>query len=140
MSYSIIDIGAPDPFDPKRLALPTSGGLETTSDVPQRRRKRGREFLGPIPWGWLSAAAKLGGKAPLLVTIVLWHLKHLKRRWTVTWQPSVAESLGVTRWTLYRGLPALERAGLVIVERHAGRCPVVTIVHSIERIVPKDAR
>jgi hypothetical protein len=34
---------------------------------------------------------------------------------------------GVGRFAAYRGLAALERAKLVHVERHRGRCPLVTI-------------
>jgi DNA-binding MarR family transcriptional regulator len=38
------------------------------------------------------------------------------------------EKLGIHRKSAYRGLSALEAAGLITIVRHAGRAPIVTIL------------
>jgi hypothetical protein len=120
-------------FDPKRLALATmpSNGKPAAAigkgNRPSRRRG-GEGFLkGPIPWPWLCIAARLRGKA-LVTAIVIWHLAGLRRKLTVQWEPHKAESFRLGRHAAYRGLTALERVGLVAVERHRGRCPIITIL------------
>lgn len=117
-----------DPFDPARLKLPADAvGKPKPCKRPPRHRK-GEQFLwGPVPWLWLSAAGKLPGCA-LHVGLVLWWLAGVKKDRTVRWEPSAGKSLGLNRWVVYRGLAALERAKLVAVDRHNGRCPVVTIL------------
>jgi DNA-binding MarR family transcriptional regulator len=63
------------------------------------------------------------------VALALWHLSGLNRQAkTVTLTGKVLRELGVERHAGYRGLEALEAAGLVTVERHPGRRPVVTIL------------
>lgn len=111
--------GARNGLEPARfaLALPVSLGEIPTSQKPPRH-KRGQEFLcGPVPLPWLRQAATLRGKA-LAVGIALW-FKATGTLWG---------KLGIHRKSAYRGLSALETAGLITVVRHAGRAPVVTIV------------
>ena len=116
-----------DPLNPKRLALPESKAKPTTSTAPPRH-KPGEKFLkGPIPWAWLAKAAHQSGKA-LHVAIALWFLAGVKRKRTVALSGAVLRTLGVNRHSGYRGLAALEQAGLVSVERHPGRNPLVTIL------------
>ena len=117
-----------DQFDPERLKLPPGAvGNAKPSKRPPRHRK-GEQFLwGPIPWLWVSAAAKLPGRA-LHVSLVLWRLAGIKKDCNVRWEPSAGKYLGVNRWAAHRGLAALERAGLVAVERRRGRSPIVTIL------------
>ena len=116
-----------DPLDPKRLALPTSKAKPTANTKPPRHRP-GEKFLkGPVPWGWLTRAAHQPGKA-LHVATALWFLAGLKSTRTVTLSGSVLSNLGVNRHSGYRGLAALENAGLLSVERHPGRNPVVTLL------------
>ena len=118
-----------DLLNPKRLALPTSiakPNPKTNTEPP--RHKRGEKFLkGPIPWAWLVRAAHQPGKA-LHVAIVLWFLVGVKKTRTVALSGSVLRGLGVDRHSGYRGLGALEQAGLVSAERHPGRNPVVTLL------------
>jgi DNA-binding transcriptional ArsR family regulator len=47
---------------------------------------------------------------------------------TVEWQHAVGEQMGLNYPAFYRGLKVLEGAGLVAVDRHNGRSPIVTIV------------
>jgi hypothetical protein len=123
-----------DPFDLKNLSLP--GGTRATplSKKPPRH-KAGEKFLkGPIPWNWLAQAASLTGRA-IQVALALWFLVGVTRRRTVALSGSVLRDLGVDRYAGYRGLNALEEAGLVSVSRHAGQNPMVTIL-DLEEAMP----
>jgi hypothetical protein len=92
------------------------------------QRRRGKWFLkGPIPGEWLGQAARLPGRV-LHVALALCYLAGMEKSPCVkpTW--ATWKRFGVTPDAGRRGLTALERAGLVSVDRHAGRCPVVTIL------------
>ena len=82
---------------------------------------------GPIPWGWLTEAARLPGKA-LHVAMALWFWAGIKRSGEVALPISQLSLLGVSRYAAYRGLIALEAAKLVAVRRHQGRKPLVTLL------------
>jgi hypothetical protein len=119
-----------DALDPKRLSLPPGTGRAAVANQKPPRHKQGERFLkGPIPWTWLSRAAQAQerGKA-LHVGNALWFLAGVKRKRTVTLSSRPLRELGVKRHAVYRALRALEKAGLVSVERHPGRQPVVTIL------------
>lgn len=115
------------PFEPKRFELPPGAvGKAKPSNRPPRHKAGERFLRGPIPWRWLEAAGRLPGKA-LHVAIAVWHLVGIKKSRTVKWEPSAVAHWRLNRLAVYRGLQALERAGLVAVDRRNGRCPVVTI-------------
>jgi len=99
-------------------------------DTPQPSvpRHRGGELFvrGPIPWAWLKTAALLPGRA-LHVGIVLWLESGLRTSAVVALSQQRLRDLGVDRYAGYRGLSRLEQAGLVDVERQAGRLSVVTL-------------
>lgn len=91
------------------------------------RRRRSEWFLkGPIPGEWLGRAARLSGRA-LHVALAVWHQNALESRNVVKLTWGVLDRFGVTPDAGARGLAALERAGLVSVQRHRGRSPLVTI-------------
>ena len=116
-----------DPLNAKILTLPKSK-VRPTVGTKLPRHKPGEKFLkGPIPWNWLAQAVSQPGKA-LHVAIALWFLAGVKRTRTVPLSGSVLDELGVSRYSGYRALTALEHAGLVRVERHRGRNPIVTIL------------
>ena len=124
-----------DTIDPKKLSLP-GGSRATPPSKKPPRQKAGEKFLrGPIPWNWLAQAARLPGKASQ-VAITVWFLAGIKDRRTVALSGSVLEDLGVDRFAKYRGLEALEKAGLVSVSRHPGRNPMVTILN-LEEVTPQ---
>jgi hypothetical protein len=52
---------------------------------------------------------------------------------------SMRRDAGVSRFAASRGLAALEAAGLVAVERHAGRKPRVRLLDATNASVPKPA-
>lgn len=115
-----------DLIDPEQLRLTPSSTLVTRKPV-LPRHKAGERFLkGPIPWKWLSVAARLPGKA-LHVGIGLWFLAAVNHSAQVKLSMSLLGDMGVSRHSAYRGLLALERAGLVEAQRHPGRNSVVTI-------------
>ena len=87
----------------------------------------GEHFLkGPISWLWLSQAARLSGKS-LQVALQICYWRGIRRSDRFPLSVSSLEHLGVSRSSAYRALHALEEAGLIAVERHRGRRPIVTI-------------
>jgi hypothetical protein len=113
----------------KRLTLPIPPAKSIVSPTPPRH-KPGEKFLkGPIPWTWLAKAAHQPGKA-LHVAIALWFLAGITRKRTVALSGAVLQALGVNRHSGYRGLAALEQAGLVSVERHSGHHSCVTLLEA----------
>jgi hypothetical protein len=108
------------------------GALDHVPAPTKKSKKRNRqskpEFIkGPIPLHWLSQAAALSGKA-LAVGLALWFRSGIEKRRSVKLHPSTLTKLGVSRWSMYRALDALEAAGLVRVQRHRGRSPTVTVL------------
>jgi len=119
-----------DAFDPKKLAYRREVKRPPKAKPP--RPGPGEKFLkGPIPWSWLSKGASLKGQA-LHVGIALWLLAGIKRSQSVALSNSVLRDLGVSRYSGYRALHALEGAGLISVDRHTGRNPLVTILNGWE--------
>ena len=101
--------------------------------VPRKRKslrhKRDRQFVkGPIPLNHLALAAQAPGKA-LHVEVALWFYAGLRNtaqiKFPMRW---LKVTFGVDRYTSYRGLAALEKAGLVLVIRHRGRASIVTLL------------
>ncbi len=87
-----------------------------------------RRFLrGPVPWDWLVRAAQLPGKA-LVVGLCLWRLSGAKGKDTVMLANAELKPFGVDRAAKSRALAALEKAGLIAVQHHPGRFPVVTLL------------
>jgi hypothetical protein len=116
------------PFDdPSRLSMQAGPLLPRPRSRP--RPVRGELFLaGPVPWAWLAQASRQPGQA-LAVGLEVWFQAGLKKSDTVALSlSSLLAMMGVHRDAARRGLGALESAGLVRVERHAGRKPIVTIL------------
>ena len=89
----------------------------------------GRKFLkGPIPLDWLATAVKLRDRPALVVGLALWFQSGLRRSPTVTLPRIVSEAFGLGRQSQYKGLKALEAAGLVSIMRRPGCKPVVTLL------------
>ena len=117
-------------FDVERFRTVGPVGPATTANrrSPLARRP-GEKFLkGPIPWPWLTKAMSLPGRA-LHVGLRLWLESGMARSMDVAPSLSSMErDAGVSRFAASRGLAALEAAGLVAVERHAGRKPRVRLL------------
>jgi hypothetical protein len=116
-------------FNPEKLRLnlaETSLPVNQKSGLP--RHRSGEKFLkGPIPWKWLVIAARQPGKA-LHVAIELWHIAGLKRSGTFSLSMRWLSAFSMSRFSGYRGLAALEAAGLISVDRHRGRKAIVTLL------------
>jgi hypothetical protein len=102
------------------------------------RHKAGQRFLkGPIPLDWLATAAAQPGKA-FHVALGIWFWVGVKKSnrvaFSMLW---LKTTFGVDRWSGYRGLAALERAGLVSVIRYRGRKSVVTLLDTPPAIKEK---
>ena len=116
------------PPDPERLRITPAATFKSKQETPKPSGKKVKRFLkGPIPLDWLIQAARQPGKA-IHVGIALWFLSGLKRSRKVALSKSTLNLLGVSRYSGYRGLAKLEKAGLVSVVRHPGRNPIVTIL------------
>ena len=93
-------------------------------DLPFRRYSR---FIkGPIPLDWLLSAARLSESA-LKVGLILWYLAGLNKSDTVKLSNRYLGDIGLSRNGKYRGLAALENAGLVTYSQDNGRSPIVKI-------------
>jgi hypothetical protein len=107
---------------------------ESQKRLREHRRSRQSHFVaGPLPIAWLAKAQGLGGSA-LAVGLACWFKARVEpSRGPVPICPDLLERFGVKRVTGYRGLLALEQAGLVSVVRHRGRCPRVSLKHTGKR-------
>ncbi len=115
-------------IDIERVRLGTSIIPTKQTLTPLKRHSRGSWFLkGPIPGDWLSQAAALPGKS-LHVGLALWYLVGLNKQRGVTLTRAVLAKFAVMPDAGRRGLQQLEDAGLVVVQRHSGRCPRVTLL------------
>lgn len=120
-------------MDPKALTLSRSTSHVRRDKAP--RHKTGERFLrGPIPMGWLCAAAAASGHGSgFKVAIAIWYLSGLnKQAKTVKLSGSVLRQMSIERHAAYRGLESLEKARLLSVERRPGRSPIVTILDMAE--------
>jgi hypothetical protein len=99
------------------------------------RHKRGEWFIkGPIPGDWVGRAAALPGKA-LHVALAVWLAASLGRGRVAKLTGKGLARFGVRPDAGRRALATLQTAGLVKVDRGAGRCPVVTIIEPTDEIL-----
>ena len=92
-----------------------------------KRRTRSEWFIkGPLPVSWFVRAAQLPGRA-IHVGLLVWFRVGCERTRTVRLAPGHRDLFGLNRHAVYRGLRALEQAGLITVSRSPGRAPVVTL-------------
>jgi hypothetical protein len=89
---------------------------------------------GTIPLPWLVLAHEGGGSA-LVVGLLLWHLKGIKKtaeNLTVT-RKVAWERMRINRCALARGLERLENANLITTRRGRGKAIRVTILLPVPR-------
>ena len=99
-----------------------------------RRHGRGRQPLpirdkfiaGPVDVSWVCQASRLGVKT-LLVGLALWHLKGLRRDNSFLVSNMMLREWGIQPDAKGRALRALEKAGLIAIERRGKRSPRVTL-------------
>jgi hypothetical protein len=116
-------------WDPHQLRLNEGAIGRSPSNPPPGRRTssiEGKFIAGPIDVAWVIQAAQLGVKA-LLLGMVLWHLKGLRKCHTFKVSNLMVREWGITSDAKSRGLRKLERIGLIAVQRQGKRSPQVTI-------------
>lgn len=109
------------------LSSPTHCGTIKEKRKLPKKVKYKRFVRGPIPLEWLSRVASLSDKS-LHVGIALWYLRYLTNSITVKLSHETLKIFNVSRWTARRSLDSMEEEGLVTVDSHCGRSPVVTII------------
>ena len=112
-------------------AFKTTGGLEAAEKRLRNRLPQpatGELFIkGPIPLSWLAKAAGLPGKS-IHVALAAWFKCSVEGNGAVLPRKTL-QMFHVDRNTGRRALRRLEAAGLLHVERHPGRAPIVTVIH-----------
>jgi DNA-binding transcriptional ArsR family regulator len=117
-------------WDPSSLRLNQDGVRRSQASTRRGRRAsaiRGKFIAGPIDVSWVVQAKRLGA-TPLLVGLALWYLKKLRQADTFMVSNLMLQEWGVQPDAKGRALRALERAGLIRVERCGKRSPHVTLI------------
>ena len=95
---------------------------------PIPKHERGGRFVrGPIPCDWLRMALAIGGKSGNLA-FALWWLAGVEQSNPLRLTGRVLRNFHISTRAARRLLVDFERAGLVDVERHRGRGPMVTLL------------
>jgi hypothetical protein len=105
-------------------------GHKTTVSVLDLPRIQGapnrKPLIGPIPWSWWHPACQLPGRS-LQAATVCWLLAGWERSAEFEFVVDDWSEFGLSQSSAWRGLQALERAGLVSVVRARGKPPTVTL-------------
>lgn len=116
-------------FDPDRLRLVAS--LTTGPPMPRPCRNlysgRGNFIKGPLYLSWIGAAARLPGSA-LRVALLVAYRSGMARVSEVLIPGTDLPIFGLTRFSFGRGIKVLERAGLIVATRAAGRKPRIRML------------
>jgi hypothetical protein len=110
-----------------KLISPTQCSTPRKTTRCPKRAKYKQFVSGPIPLEWLSRAAHLSDKS-LHVGIALWYMRYLTNSKTVKLSKKTLEIFDISRWTVRRALNLMKAGGLVAVDSHTGRSPLVTII------------
>jgi len=98
--------------------------LEAAAPV---KRKKAEPFV-IVPLWWIEAAAKHTHSPATLVMIELLRASWKAKSLTFPLPNGKLKKLGVNRETKRRILHALAQGGLITIEQHQGRTPIVTLV------------
>jgi DNA-binding transcriptional ArsR family regulator len=118
------------PWDPNYLRLDQTRVVRLKGRLRRGRQPspiRDKFIAGPIDVSWVCQTSRLGVKA-LLVGLALWHLKGLRRDNSFLVSNLMLQEWGIQPDAKRRALRALEKAGLITVERRGKRSPRVTLV------------
>ena len=99
---------------------------ETKHDLPSVAARLDQYFIPPLPWRLFCVLAGLPGKA-WVIYLVLWRLSRMYKTASLTVTSLCLRGFGVSHDQKTRGLDALETAGLLTLERIAGKNPTVTL-------------
>jgi DNA-binding transcriptional ArsR family regulator len=116
-------------WDPSRLRLDPDQATQLNGQNRRGRRAPpilGKFIAGPLDVPWLIRASRLGVKA-LLVGLALWYLRGLRRSDSFIVSNLMLQEWGIEADAKSRGLRALEKAGLITVQRRGKRSPRVRL-------------
>jgi hypothetical protein len=113
-----------DPFDLQNLRMPAEE-VERLAAVPRKIQKRRQQFT-MLPMAWVEKLANSPGKTWYLAA----HLTY--RHWEGKGAPiklanGMLEYDGISRQTKWRALRKLERLGLITINTHRGKSPIITV-------------
>ena len=114
-----------DDFDPKKYRL-SNDDIPVTKVTPRKVRKRREQFV-QMPWTWVERLQGARG-ATYQVAVRLLYLAWKQKCNEVKLANGMLEFDGISRFAKYRALAALERRGLVKVERPPRKSPIVHIL------------
>lgn len=114
----------------KKIAVPDIAPkqkpLKAKLDLP--RPGKGEAFIkGPIPFDWMRTATHCGGRGTE-VGLLLWYAAGWQKKNPVRLTAAICKQLGIHPKTSKRVLVRMQGAGLISVEFHRGRSPVVTLM------------
>ena len=113
----------PEDVGPRSQARPRTKRVS----APLPRHGEGERFIrGPIPLEWMKLASRCGNRADA-VAVLLWYAAGLQRTNPVKLSKSILAELRVHPKTAKRVLLRMADLGLLHVEFHRGRSPVVTL-------------
>lgn len=119
------DVAAFHANQSERPATKTPAKKRPSVDLP--KHGKGERFIrGPIPLEWMKLASRCGNRSEA-VAVLLWYLAGFQRSNPVKLSKTVLAELAVHPRTARRVLAKMADAGLVDVEFHRGRSPVVVI-------------
>lgn len=114
-----------DPFDLGKLRLPADQIPEQRAVVPRKIRKRQGQFI-QVPMSWFEALNGASGQA-YRVALYLLHLRWKDGEKPIKLANGMLGIDGVSRYSKRRALEDLARRGLITIERHQRRSPVVRL-------------
>jgi hypothetical protein len=113
-----------------RDAMVTGADLDDDVIPTGSRRTRTNETpFAKVPLKWAAAVAEATGDPVVALAVSLAYLAWKAQSPTFTLSNRRLQRLGVTRWSKYRALERLEKAGLIRVGRTGKRAPVVTLLN-----------
>ncbi len=122
---------------------PTSGTLSQSTSRPDvahplvPKPQEGERFIkGPLPLDWMRKAAECGGRGTE-VGLLLWYAAGWQKRNPIKLSQSVVRQLPVHQKTCRRVISNMEQLGLIAVDRHKGRSPLVTLLPTPQAYVGK---
>ena len=116
-------VGTSEPVQEVRLTFDRHSG--TLVPTPSKKR-----FIASIPFDWIQGAAALPGKT-VQVALALCFLKGVKQSVTFKVTQEALALTSCSRQAYYQALNNLEQAGLIKVERSAGRRAEVTLLQIV---------
>ncbi|SVE32929.1 uncharacterized protein METZ01_LOCUS485783 [marine metagenome] len=100
--------------------------LETQTAARQKTRRAGRFLKGPIPLPWIRQNVRDPADRLLLVLLAY---ADMQQSTEIKITAGIRRDAGISnRKAAYRAVAALEASGVLIAQRHRGRCPVIRLM------------